>query len=284
MELIKSLLKSITIQNLKVAFYIWMFNFVTSITLFYFLYQFVSAFTEKSIISNRFGSQDCLEILIDIFHTNSPSLTILSTFVFIVFLVFGFISIFISAGIYSVFANEEKATFKNLFSFSVANFFKFLKIFLINLINFSLAVFASGFLLYLILKMRDQIGNAILVQLIFYLWIIITALIMIFATAVYDFSRIIKIKHERNILFCFRKGLAFVWSRKVSMLVIFTTIIALTGALHLLFSIMLNQIENRLPVYIMVFVYQIFIILKYYLKAILMNTEVNLMAFSSEAE
>lgn len=284
MELFKSLLKSLRIQNLKVAFYMWLFNFFIGASLFFVIYQFISAYTHKSIIANRSGFQECVEFLIDIFQVNDSSSTILLTFIFMIFLLIIVISVFISAGIYSIFINDEKATFKNLFTFSFINFFRILKIFAINLVNFSLAIFSSAILFYLFLNIENRITQPIVVHIIFLIFILYTFIIMIFVLAVYDFSRILKLKFDQNIIICYKRSLSLVWSNKFSLVILFFIFLLLTGILHALLSTTLTQFNDKFPVYIIVITYEIFFFMKYSLKIILMNTEVNFIDESIKTE
>jgi hypothetical protein len=284
MELFTSILKSLRIQNLKVAFYMWIFNFFIGASIFYFIYQFIAAYTHKSLIPSRSGFQEYLEFLTDIFHINDSSLTIFLTFTFMVFMLFILISIFISAGVYSVFVNDEKATFKNLFSFSFTNFFKILKIFVINMVSFSLAIFSSAILFYLFLHLQNRSVHTTMVQIFFYIVILCTFFIMIFVCAVYDFSRILKLKFDQNIIFCYKRGMAIVWSKRFSLVILFFIFLLLTGILHALLSTTLTQFDDKFPVYIIFIFYQIFFFMKYCLKAILMSTEVNFIDDSKKSK
>jgi hypothetical protein len=269
------MLKSLRIQNLRVAFYMWLFNFLIGTSLFFLLYQFIGAYTGGSFIANRSGFQEYLEFLIDIIQINDSSLTVLLTFAFMVFLLFSVTSIFISAGIYSVFVNDEKATLKTLFSFSFINFFKILKIFVINLVNFTLVIFSSVILFNLFHYIQIRITQPTIKYIVFSILILAALFILIFALAIYDFSRILKLKSDKNIIFCFQKSIAFVWSKKFHLLILIFTFLMLTGILHVMLSTILNQFDGRFPIFIIFIIYHVFFFLKFCLKAFLMNAEVN---------
>ncbi|MCK4836058.1 MAG: hypothetical protein KAT17_05450 [Candidatus Aminicenantes bacterium] len=278
MNIINSMIKSLRVNNLKIALYMWLFNLIFSSIIIYVFFKFISAFGGRSIMFKNLTLNEFSIYFIDIFQHNNTNLTLILSLVFLVTFIFILMSIFISGGAYSILLNNEQKTFKNLFSLSTEHFFKIFKIFLINLINFAFLSILSGFFLYLIWNIHNHSGNETLFKIFIYIWICFTILIMIITIATYDFSRIIKLKTGRNIYYSFINGLRFVFSNKLVVLLIFLLYLIAIGFFHLVLSAILNQLGNALPFLFAVFIYQIFIILKYYLKTLIIHTEINFMS------
>jgi len=280
MEVLKAILESFKIKNIKIAIYIWMFNFFLSFLVYYCFFHLFSVSAGSTILLENFSFQNLWPYLIEMFQNNESISVIFLSIVLLCLVLFVIISIFISGAIYSIFINEEEKTFKNLLLSSIENFFKIFKIFLINILNWIFIILFSGTIFYLLWLIQKNSGNESLVKILAYLWILITIFLLIFSMAIYDFSRIIRLKTERNFIFSFMKGIRFVFSKKMTILFLFVIYIITILLFHIFISIIFSQVENILHVLFLLFIFQIFIILKYYIKTIMMNAEVNIFTSS----
>lgn len=275
MKTVKCLLKSLKGDNLKVAVHIWIFNFFFSFIVFCTLFHFISTFTGRSHGLTRGGLKYLLTHAIDLLAHNQANLALILLLGSMVVFMFVITSIFLSGGVYSILLKQEAKTFSNLVHLSIAHFFKFLKVFLLNLLNFSLAAVLIGLPLIMIWNMQKHSGNGVLFKIVLFVWIPFALLIFIYAIAAYDFSRIIALKTGKNIFFSFAKALRYLFSNKFNILLLFLLYGMVIALSHLLFSVFLSTLGNMLSTILLVLSYQIFMILKYYLKTVIMHAEVN---------
>jgi len=276
MKLLKAITKSLGIKNLKIAIYAWLFNILFSIIIYFTFYKAISFAIGKSTILNKLGSNGFFTCFAEIFRNYKGMLPTLVPIVIFVIIAFSIISIFISGGIYSVLLNKEKNNFLNLISSSIENFFKMLKMFFINLVNFAVTLLLFLIFSFLLFKIQNNSPNESLIQILFYIWVLITIIISIFSIAIYDFSRILRLKYDKNFLFSMKRGIKFVFSNKIIILLMFILYILSVIFIHVLLSVILHQIESLSILFITIIAYQIFILFKYYLKIIIMRTETNI--------
>lgn len=275
MKLLKAITKSLGIKNIRIAIYAWLFNILFSIIIYFTFYKAISFAVSESIILNKLSSDGFFTCMIEIFRNYKGMLPTLIPICFFVIIAFSIISIFISGGIYSVLLNKEKNNFLNLISSSVENFFKMLKMFFINLVNFVVLFLLCLILGFLTWKIQNNSSNEFLIEILFYVWVFISIIISIFSIAIYDFSRIFRLKYDKNFLSSMKKGIKFVFSNKTYILLMFISYILAVIFVHILLSVILHQIESLSVLFITIIAYQIFILFKYYLKIVIMRTETN---------
>lgn len=275
MKLLKAITKSLGIKNIKIAIYAWLFNILFSIIIYFTFYKAISFAVSESIILNKLSSDGFFTCMVEIFRNYKGMLPTLIPICIFVIIAFSIISIFISGGIYSVLLNKEKNNFLNLISSSVENFFKMLKIFFINLVNFVVVFLLCLIFGFLIWKIQNNSSNEFLIEILFYVWIFISIIISIFSIAIYDFSRIFKLKYDKNFLSSMKKGIKFVFSNKIYILLMFISYILAVIFVQIFLSVILHQIESLSVLFITIIAYQIFILFKYYLKIVIMRTETN---------
>ncbi len=275
MKLLKAITKSLGIKNIKIAIYAWLFNILFSIIIYFTFYKAISFAVSESIILDKLSSDGFFTCMVEIFRNYKGMLPTLIPICIFVIIAFSIISIFISGGIYSVLLNKEKNNFLNLISSSVENFFKMLKIFFINLVNFVVVFLLCLIFGFLIWKIQNNSSNEFLIEILFYVWIFISIIISIFSIAIYDFSRIFKLKYDKNFLSSMKKGIKFVFSNKIYILLMFISYILAVIFVQILLSVILHQIESLSVLFITIIAYQIFILFKYYLKIVIMRTETN---------
>jgi hypothetical protein len=275
MKLLKAITKSLGIKNIRIAIYAWLFNILFSIIIYFTFYKAISFAVSESIILNKLGSDGFFTCMVEIFGNYKGMLPTLIPICIFVIIAFSIISIFISGGIYSVLLNKEKNNFLNLISSSVENFFKMLKMFFINLVNFGVVFLLCLIFGFLIWKIQNNSSNEFLIEILFYVLIFISIIISIFSIAIYDFSRIFRLKYDKNFLSSMKKGIKFVFSNKIYILLMFISYILAVIFVHIFLSVILHQIENLSVLFITIIAYQIFILFKYYLKIVIMRTETN---------
>ena len=275
MKILKNLLKSLRLDNLKIAVYLWVFNLFFSSIIFYILFQFLSTFAGRSNTPAGASLDDFLKYSIDFIHNNQATLSLILFLILLVVLMFIIVSIFVSGGAYAILLRQEAKTFKNFLVLSIEHFFKFLKVFLLNLLNFAFSAVISALLFIIIWNVRTHTETEILFKTGLFLWFILTGLIMIYATAAYDFSRIIALKTGRNVFYSFIKALKFLFSNKSSIFILFLLYAFAIALFHLILSVILTYFNNLIPSILLILTYQIFIVLKYYLKTLIIHTEVN---------
>lgn len=276
MKLLKAITKSLGIKNIRIAIYAWLFNVLFSIIIYFTFYKAISFAVSESMILNKLGSDGFFTCMVEIFGNYKGMLPTLAPVCFFVIIAFSIISIFISGGIYSVLLNKEKNNFLNLISSSIENFFKMLKMFFINLVNFGVVFLLCLIFGFLIWKIQNNSSNEFLIEILFYVWVFISIIISIFSIAIYDFSRIFRLKYDKNFLSSMKKGIKFVFSNKIYILLMFISYILAVIFVHIFLSVILHQIENLSVLFITIIAYQIFILFKYYLKIVIMRTETNL--------
>lgn len=276
MMVFKAVLDSLKIKSLKIAVYIWLFSFFLSFLVYYCFYHLFSVSFGHTVFLKNFSFQTIWPHLIEIFHNNKSLSVIFLSAILLLLVLFVLISIFLSGAIFSIFINGEEKTFKNLLLSSIENFTKMLKVFFINMFNWIFVILISGTGLYLLWSFQKNSGNEPLVGILIYLWALVFIFLLIFSLAIYDFSRIIRIKTDRNFLYSFQEGIKFVFTNKTVILLLFIIYAVSTIIFHVLMLILLNKVEKLLHVLFLLVLYQTFIILKYYMKTILMNAEVNI--------
>ena len=202
-----------------------------------------------------------------------PLLFSLALFAALLFLL---VSIFVSGGIYSVLVGEERTTFSNLIASSLENFFNMLKTALVNFLNWVAALLIPGILLVVFLNLQSPVGNETAWQVFTWVWLGITALVFTFSTAIYDLSRIFRLREERNVFYAFKQAILFTFSHKLCLLALFLVYGLSLMILFLIYMVFRYFLEDLLFVLFLFIVYQGFILARYFLKITVMRAEVQL--------
>lgn len=276
MNLIKILFSGFNLRNLKLAAYGWLFNIFFSILVYLGFYSVFSISAGSSKIAENIELYGLFTMLLDIFN-NFPGSFLLVTSISS-FLLLGYIaaSIFVSGGIFSVLIEEEKATFFTLFSASIENFVKFFKIFLVNIINFVLAIVPVVMLSFFLWETLKSATNETLFRIFLILLILLSIILFIFSVAIYDYSRIIRLKEGRNFLFSFRSGVKFVFSNKRQITGIFLFYIFSSILIHLMLRLLMSSVGGIFNFYIIFIIFQIFMWIRYLLKVIVIHGELGI--------
>lgn len=261
------------------AVYAWFFNFLFTIFIYYGYYKVFSIPAGKALIP--FGSNTGVKphlgtftFLADILSHYKGSLPLVFSLALVYTFVFFIFSVYVSGGVYAVLVEDEKTTFTNLIASSTHNFSSMFKVSLVNLVNLIVALIVPGGLLLLFFAARSMYSNEAAIQFFFWIWVIVTALFLTFSTAIYDFTRIFKLREDKGIFYSFKQGIHFVFANKLAILFLFL-IYSISLVLIYLAYFFTIDLQERLPYAILLFLtYQGFIMVRYYLKIVIMRAEV----------
>lgn len=277
MKGVKAFLKGVGLKNLRPAVYAWFFNFFFSLFIYLgYYWVFSQAAGKTKIAADVAGEIGIFTFLADISRSYNGSLSLLFSLSLIAALLFFLVSIFVTGGIYSVLVGDERTTFSNLIASSVENFFSMLKIFLVNILNWAAALFIPGILLFLFLKIESLALNETALQIFTYIWMAITLLIFTFSTAIYDLSRIFKLQEDRNVFYSFKKAIIFTFSNKLNLAAVFLMYAVCLLVLFLIYAIFNHFLEDLLYIFFLFMIYQGFILVRYFLKVVVMRAEIQL--------
>lgn len=274
--MLKIIGRGINLRSVRLAAYAWFYNVFLSFIIYFGFYMVFSISAGKSMIAENIGMYGLFTTMMDIFNNFPGSFVLLVSICFYFVILYIVTSIFISAGIFSVLIEEEKATFFTLLSASIENFFRFLKVFLINIINFALALLPMVFLVFIFWKTLERSFNETLFGIFIILFLVIALILMIFSVAVYDYSRIIRLKDGKNFFFSFKEGGRFVFKNKKNILSLFLFYIFSSVVLYFIFKLLMSVAENFLGMIFVFLFYQVFVLIRYILKIIIINGEFEL--------
>ena len=276
MKTLKLIRKGLNLRILAIAAYAWLFNIFLSFIIYFGFYMVFSISAGKSLIAEHIGTYGFFTVLMDIFNHFPGSFTLVVSISFYFFMLYALTSVFISAGIFSVLSEEEKAGFFTLLSGSIDNFFKFLKVFLINTINFAFAFLPIVLMALVFWKTLERSLNETLFGVFIFVFLFIAVIILIFSVSIYDFSRIIRLRDGRNFLFSFRQGIRFVFSHKKEIIALFLVYIVISVLFYIGFNLFISIVQEWLGLIIVFSIYQLFILIRYYLKVLIINGEFEL--------
>jgi hypothetical protein len=278
MKGITAFFRGVGLKNIKPAIYGWFFNFAFTIFIYYGYYKVFSLPAGNTLINEDGGVKiSTFTFLTDILQHYKSSLPLIFSLALVFTLGFLLASIYVSAGIYAVLVEEEKTSFTNLIASSTQNFFSMLKISLINLLNLIAALIVPFILLIIFFNIKSLYSNETLIGIFFWVWIAITALFLTFSAAIYDFSRIFKLKDDKNILYSFRNGIIFTFSNKLNILAIFVLYGLSLVIIYLVYLLVMGVVHHLLYVFLVFLIYQGFIMVRYFLKIVVMRAEIRLL-------
>lgn len=268
-------------KGIRPAVYAWFFNFLFTVFIYYGYYRVFSIPAGRTLIP--FGDTAGVKpnlgtftLLADILSHYRGSLPLVFSLALVYTIVFVIISIYVSGGVYAVLVEDEKTNFTNLIACSTQNFADMFKVSLVNLINLIAVLIVPGILLLVFFAARSLYTNETIIQVFFWIWVAITALFLTFSTAIYDFSRIIKIKEDRGSFYSFKQAIIFVFSNKLAVLFLFILYGLSLALIYLVFYLTMELQEGLPYAFLLFLVYQAFMMVRYYLKIVVMRAEVRL--------
>lgn len=277
MKGIIAFLQGVGLKCVRPAIYGWFFNIFFSIFIYYGYYKAFSIPAGNALISADNGTEiGTFTFLADILQHYQGSVPLVFSLAGVFTMGFILASIYVSGGIYSVLVEEEKTSFTNLIAQSTQNFFSMLKIALINLLNLIVALIIPVLMLIMFFSIKAMYSDETVIRVFFWIWAAVTALFLTFSTAIYDFSRIIRLKEERNILYSFKKGIKFTFSNKVNVLAIFLLYALSLVIIYLVYLVIMGLVQHFLFAFLLFCMYQAFIMTRYYLKIVVMRAEIRI--------
>ncbi len=262
------------LRNIRPAIYGWIVNVFFSLAVYFGFYKLFLLAAGKSVWARDIvpGEKGIFTFFGDIVQNYPGSVPLLFFMCLIAVILFYLISIFVSGGIFSVFVEDERTSFINLLASSIENYFAMLVIFLGNILVWLIMLIFPALLTYLYFQLLPSMSNGVS-DTIFYVLIALWILFFSFGTAIYDYVRIFKMKEEKGIWEAFKKGIGFVFSNKWNIFVI----ILLYGLSLLL--VFLVYYVTRKPVSflyasLIFIVYQFFMLLRYFLKIVMIRGEI----------
>lgn len=285
MEAIKTFFSSMKLNNMRAALYAYLFNALFSIIAYFGFYTLFAAAAGDSLLAGETATKYGLfGFLTDLITNYKGSLPFFFSILFLLIILFILISIFLAGGIYSVLIEERKASFSNLFFSSAESFFPMLKLFLVNFLIWVIAFVIPLIAIAIFWKPTIIKLNESLVPVLFVVWGVVSIFILIFSTAIYDFSRIARLQEERNFLYAFKKGISFAFSNKKNILILFVLYGISLSLLYLINYFVGSLMENVTYAIFIFLVYQVIMFSRYYLKIVIMHAEVKIAEIRYEAE
>ncbi|MCP5052257.1 MAG: hypothetical protein GY940_34130 [bacterium] len=267
-------LRGLGLRNIRVAIYAWFFNFLFSLFIYWGYYKLFAAAAGRSVAAaNIQDEMGLFTFFNDIARNHDGNFHILYSLAILAAVLYFGISIFLAGGIYATLVGNERTTFSNLLASSIENFSGMLKVFLLNLVNWGAALLICGLPFILWGGLTD---SETFLQFFFYVWAAIALLILIISVAIYDYARIFKIKDDKNVFNAFKKGILFTFSNKLNLALIFLLYAVFLAVLYLSYVLFDNLAESILFPSLLFIAYQCFVLLRYFLKIVVMRAEVTL--------
>lgn len=268
-------------KGIRPAVYAWFFNFLFTVFIYYGFYRVFSIPAGRTLIP--FGDSAGVKpnlgtftLLADILSHYRGSLPLVFSLALVYTVAFVIISIYVSGGVYAVLVEDEKTSFTNLIANSTQNFADIFKVSLVNLINLIAALIVPGILLLVFFEARSLYSNETIIQVFFWIWVAVTVLFLTFSTAIYDFSRIIKLREDKGSFYSFKQGVIFVFSNKIAVFFLFLLYGLSLVLIYLAFGFTMELQENLPYAFLLFLVYQAFLMARYYLKIVVMRAELRL--------
>ncbi len=270
------ILSGFNARNMTISLFLLGFNLFFSFLVYFGFYMVFSISAGFSEIGSNLSKFGVFTMIFDVFKNFEGSFSLMISISIMILVIYALYSVFISAGIFSIMIEEEPVTFFNLFSASVENFFKFLRVFVINLINFFIAVTPTIFLTKFFWGILKSSTNETMFKLLFAVFVLVQFFFGIISIAIYDFSRIIRLREGRNFLFSFKEGIKFVFRNKSDILFIYLLYSFSVFLIYLILRLSVGPIESFLNVIFVFIIFQLFIWFRYLLKVAIIQAEMGL--------
>ncbi len=278
MKGIMAFLRGIGFKNVRPAVYAWFFNLLFTIFIYYGFYKVFAIPAGRSMIAQNGGETlGTATFLADILQHYRGSLPLVFSMASLYTLVFLVVSVYVSGGIYAIYVEQEKTSFTNLIASSTQNFFSMLKVFLTNLAVLVAALVVPLLLLVIFFSIKPLVANEGITRIFLWSWAGVTALFMLSFTAIYDFTRIFKLRDDKNILYSLKKAWSFATANKWHILLIFLLYGLSLVILYLFYLLIIGLVEHWLYVFLLFMVYQGFMMARYFLKIIIIRAEIRLL-------
>jgi hypothetical protein len=271
-------IKGIGLSNIRAAIYAWIFNLLVSVFVYWGFYSlFANASGDSVVAKNVTQSLGVFTFIADISRNHDGNLSVIIAIALLAAVLYFLISIFLAGGIFSALVGDERTTFANLMVSSIENFFKMCIMFAVNLLNLLAAAIIPGLLMLIFIKTKSYYLNETVMSFFIYAWSVLTVLFLIFSVAIYDFSRIFKLKDERSPFHALKKAIKFSFANKWNILSIFLLYGLSLVVLYLFYTLFINIMGGLLYAVLLFIAFQGFVLVRYYLKIVVMRAEVSLL-------
>jgi len=275
----KAFIQGIGFRNIRPALYGWFFNLAVSLVIYFAYYQvFVNAAGDSVIAADINGETGLFNFFSDLSANYPGNLSLAFALGLFIALLFILLSVYVSGGIYAVLVEDERTTLTNLISCSSENFFQMLLIFLCCLPVWLVAFAVPGLMIWLFFQVKVLVLSETAQQVFLYLLGVVSALVLTFAAAIYDFARIFKLKEDRRLFYSFKRGLLFTFTNKRSILAIFLLYGLALLIFYLFYLLFTGLVEDLLYAVLVFGAYQGFMMARYYLKIVVIRAEIGLAA------
>lgn len=274
----KAFLQGIGLRNIRPALYGWFINLALSLTIYFTYYRlFTISAGDSTIAADITGEIGLFNFFSDLSTYFPGNLSLAFGLGLFLALVFIILSVYVSGGIYAVLIEDERTTLTNLIACSTEHFFSMLLVFLCCIPVWLVAFAVPGLMIWLFLRIEYLLLSETAQQLFLYLLAGFSALVLTFATAIYDYVRIFKLKEDRGLLQSLKRGILFTFTNKLGILSIFLLYALALLILYLFYLLFTGLVEDLLYTILVFAAYQGFMMVRYFLKIIVIRAEIGLL-------
>jgi hypothetical protein len=273
MKGIRSFIGGFGIRNVKPAAFGWIFNFAFALAVFYGVGKLLSYAFGETLLAESITSVGLFTVVSEVVRHCADGVWVIASLGFFSVGLFWIVSIFLSGGVYGVLVFGEQESFRNLISSAIENFFKMAVVFLVNIVVWLAAGFLSILALLGLFKLHSALFTRFSLDPFIWAWVGLATVFLLFASAVHDFSKIFRLRGEKNSLKSFARAIRFVSTHKLIVALLSLLYLASTGVILLVYGLLLGSRERAaaVPVVALFGVYEIVIYSRYYLKTVLIR-------------
>ena len=280
MKGIRAFIRGFGIRNVKPAACGWIFNLAFALIAFYSVEKLLSYAFGETLLAESVTPIGQFTLVSDVVRHCADGVWVIASLGFFSVGLFLIVTIFLSGGVYAVLIFDEKGSFRNLISSAVENFFKMAVVFLINIVTWLAAGFLSLLALFGFLKLRSVLFPRLPLEPFIWMGAGLAMVFLLYASAVHDFSKIFRLREEKNGLASFAKAIRFVSAHKLVVAVLSLLYLASGGVILLVYGLLLGSRERAAaaPVAVLFAVYEIVIYFRYYLKTVLIRAWIDIVS------
>lgn len=278
MKGIRFFINGFGIRNVRPAAFAWTFNFGFALVVFYVIGKLLSYAIGESIMAEALASGGLFTLVSELIHHSAAGVWVTASLGFFFIGLFLIVSIFLSGAVYSALIFDEKATFRNLISAAIGNFFKLAVVFLINAAVWLAAGAFSLLAMFGLIRLHSSAFARLPLESFLWAGAALAAAALLYASAIHDFSKIFRLSGERSGLASFVKAIRFVFSSKFVVAVVSVSYLVSVGAILLVYGLMLGSAERiaAVPLSILSVACEALIFFRYYLKTVLIRSWIHI--------
>lgn len=280
MKGIRAFIRGFGIRNVAPAAFGWIFNFVFALVAFYGVGKLLSYAFGETLLAENVTPIGLFTVASDVVRHCADGVWVIAALGSFSVGLFLIVTVFLSGGVYAVLIFDGRGSFRNLISSAIGNFFKIAVVFLINIVNWLAAGFLSLLALFGFLKLHSVLFPRLPLEPFIWVGAGVTMVFLLYASAVHDFSKIFRLREEKNGLTSFVKAIRFVYTHKLVVAVLSLLYLASGGAVLLVYGLLLGSGERAAaaPFAVLFAVYEIVIYFRYYLKTVLIRAWIDIVS------